>query len=96
MRTRLALGSIILLALAGCAPTREPMGEGCIEGTVRMADDRFVADSSGREYTVLAGDEGSRSLDLRPYAGRRVTVCGPVGPRFHILHARVIPGPPLR
>jgi hypothetical protein len=97
MRTRLALCPTLLIALAaGCTHTREPMGEGCIDGVVRAADLTFQADSSGREYVVLAGDEGSHRLDLRPYAGQRITVCGPVGPHFHILHARIIPSPPPR
>ena len=92
MLRRVLTSSAVLVALTGCA-ARQPMGEGCIDGEVRAADFRFRADSSGREYVVLSGDEGSRAVDLRPYAGRRITVCGPVGPRFQILNARIIPGP---
>jgi hypothetical protein len=93
MRTRL-LCSTLLIAVAGCTHTHEPMGEGCIDGVVRSSDLRFQADDSGREYRVLTGDAGSRPLDLRPYAGRHVRICGPVDPQFRILNARVIPGPP--
>ena len=92
---RILLANTVLLVLSACSH-RQPMGEGCIDGVVRELDLRFVAEGSGREYTVLTGDGGSREVDLRPYAGRRVTICGPVGPRFHIQHARIAAASPIR
>ena len=71
------------------------MGEGCIDGVIRPADLRFVADGSGREYTVLSADVGSPHLDLRPYAGRHLTICGPVDPQFRIHNGRILPYPAL-
>jgi hypothetical protein len=92
MRTHLTLFSMLLL-LPACTHTREPVTEGCIDGVVRPADLTFVADSSGREYTLLTGDAGTPHLNLRPYAGRHLTVCGPVDPKFRILHARILTPP---
>ena len=90
MRTHLVSIATLLL-LASCSHTHEPMGDACIDGYVRPADLHFIADSSGREYTPLIGDTGTPHLDLHPYAGRHITLCGPIDPKFHILHARILP-----
>ena len=86
---------VALLLLAGCSHTaRDPMGEGCIDGVIRSADLRFVADGSGREYTVFADDTNTRPLDLHPYANRHVTICGPIDPQFRIHNARILSSTP--
>src|SRR4051794_21030575 len=79
MSIRLTVTAALLLII-GCAHTRTPMGEGCIDGTVRPADLYFIADGSGRHYTPLTADPGSPHLDLRPPPPPRAP---PPGPPHH-------------
>jgi hypothetical protein len=97
MRHHLPLYLALLTLLPACAHTphpRDPMGEGCIDGVTRSTDLHFIADGSGREYTVFADDTNTRPLDLHPYANRHVTICGPVDPHFRIHNARIISSSP--